>query len=192
MQNSIHQHTNRIIRYFLQDETSAFLVRQAIEKPTLENRQRVEKRFQTFYNEIQLISYLSGLIHYQAIAYDRRLRAYQYRCPRSLDAPLGEEGDGTLLDIMTATEEELTDFDTFTSLEEISESKELYYALRLLTEHERKIIEWAYLYCLSDTDIARQLYVSQQTVSRTRSKALAKLRMSVKEEQQPCQSPAIM
>jgi RNA polymerase sigma factor (sigma-70 family) len=178
----------RLIRSFLQNETSALLFHHAVAEPTIQNKQRVEERFQTFYEEIRCISYLSGLIHYHAIAYDKRIRAQTVGCPLRLHAPIGEEDAGILLDLIADPEGEYMYNDVFNSLEELSEEKPLYYALRLLTPKERRILEWGYLYNFSDTEIAEKLGVSQQTVSRTRNKALDKLRMSVKEEQPFCQS----
>jgi RNA polymerase sigma factor (sigma-70 family) len=188
MQETSNSRIHRLIRNFLQDETSALLFERALSDPTPYNQERVDYRFRAFCREIQFIAYLSTLIHYHAITYDKRIRAQNAHCPLRLDAPLDDEGSSAILDRVAASEEIDFHSDALITLEEISEHRAFYHALRLLTDKEKQILEQVYIQNFSDTEIARKLGVSQQTVSKTRKKALAKLRMNMKEGRDFCQS----
>jgi len=98
-----------------------------------------------------------------------------YELP-SLDSDLGGESDETrsrLADYVGRVDEEIERFERRARLNQ---------ALQSLTPRERKIIELRFFDNLSQTQVAKQLNISQMHVSRLQQRALAKLRGAVREQ----------
>jgi RNA polymerase sigma-B factor len=98
-----------------------------------------------------------------------------YELP-SLDSEMGGESDevrGKLADYVGHVDEEIERFERRARLTQ---------ALRSLTPRERKIIELRFFDNLSQTQVAKQLDISQMHVSRLQQRALAKLRTAVREQ----------
>jgi RNA polymerase sigma-B factor len=98
-----------------------------------------------------------------------------YELP-SLDGDMGGGSDETrskLSDYVGQVDEEIEKFDRRVRLAE---------ALSALSPRERKIIELRFFDNLSQTQVAERLNISQMHVSRLQQRALAKLRESVREQ----------
>ncbi len=98
-----------------------------------------------------------------------------YELP-SLDGEMGAESEETrsrLSDYVGQVDEEIEKFERRARLAE---------ALRTLSPRERKIIELRFFENLSQTQVAERLSISQMHVSRLQQRALAKLRESVREQ----------
>ncbi|WP_411844579.1 sigma-70 family RNA polymerase sigma factor [Schinkia azotoformans] len=63
-------------------------------------------------------------------------------------------------------------------IEDYIENVELIKKLRSLSQHQKNILSMSYIDDLKDKEIAKMLCISQQAVSKTRNKALKKLRRS--------------
>jgi RNA polymerase sigma-B factor len=91
--------------------------------------------------------------------------------PISLDSETGgfdkEDAPTTLEEHVSGQDNELENWETHMLLKD---------ALRLLTPRERRVIELTYFEGLPQTDIAKELGISQMHVSRLLRKALARLR----------------
>jgi len=99
-----------------------------------------------------------------------------YELP-SLDSEMGGESDevrSRLADYVGKVDEEIERFERRARLAE---------ALRSLTARERKIIELRFFDNMSQTQVAKQLNISQMHVSRLQQRALAKLREAVREQE---------
>ncbi|MBN1459280.1 MAG: SigB/SigF/SigG family RNA polymerase sigma factor [Armatimonadetes bacterium] len=98
-----------------------------------------------------------------------------YELP-SLDTALGgdsDDGRSELADYVGQVDEEIERFERRARLAE---------AMRTLTARERKIIQLRFFDNLSQTQVAKQLGISQMHVSRLQQRALAKLREAVREQ----------
>ncbi len=98
-----------------------------------------------------------------------------YELP-SLDSEMGgdsDDGRSRLADYVGKVDEEIERFERRSRLAE---------ALRALTPRERKIVELRFFDNLSQTQVAKQLDISQMHVSRLQQRALAKLREAVREQ----------
>ncbi len=99
-----------------------------------------------------------------------------YELP-SLDSELGGDSDevrSRLADYVGRVDEEIERFERRSRLAG---------ALRSLTPRERKIIELRFFDNLSQTQVAKQMNISQMHVSRLQQRALAKLREAVREQE---------
>ncbi len=98
-----------------------------------------------------------------------------YELP-SLDSEMGGDSDETrsrLADYVGRVDEEIERFERRSRLAE---------ALRSLTPRERKIIEMRFFDNMSQTQVAKQLNISQMHVSRLQQRALVKLREAVRDQ----------
>ena len=98
-----------------------------------------------------------------------------YELP-SLDSEMGGDSDETrsrLADYVGKVDEEIERFERRARLAQ---------ALASLTPRERKIIELRFFDNLSQTQVAKQMSISQMHVSRLQQRALAKLREAVREQ----------
>jgi len=99
-----------------------------------------------------------------------------YELP-SLDSELGGDSDESrtkLSDYVGQVDEEIERFERRSRLTE---------ALQQLTPRERKIIQMRFFDNMSQTQVAQKLDISQMHVSRLQQRALAKLRESVREQE---------
>ena len=176
--------SNNLVRLFLDIPENRTLYEKVISNPTDENNKEIDLAFREFYLRFRFISHISSTLFYNSINYDKRLRLLNSRFSLTLDAPLNTENEETThLDLLmkeNSTTEGEYSFLNNDSLMKIVENEDLYNALKTLTEIQLKILNLAYIKGLSDTEIARQLNKSQQTISKTHKLALKKLAQILK------------
>lgn len=121
----------------------------------------IEKRF---------VSYISSMLHYNAMNFDKKNRKYNDRFSLIFDE---------VIDTLASNENDLYTDHPFEKLENQISDLSLHEAFMTLTERERKILNLSFCYTLSDTEIAVNFSVSQQSISNSRKNALRKLRKSI-------------
>ncbi|MCR8641998.1 sigma-70 family RNA polymerase sigma factor [Paenibacillus sp. N1-5-1-14] len=169
-----------VIRLFMQEQTQFDTLLSFLQDGTEENMQALNQAFRTFYTEMRLIRYISSLIHYTSIDYDKRYRRYAQRFPLTLDEPLTNEDTGG-----SSKREQVRAMDSDQvgdRLEQLDIDIKLHTAILELTAKEKLILTRIYIEQLTDTEVAKQLELSQQAVSKMKNQALKKLRKAVKDE----------
>ncbi|WP_432803717.1 sigma-70 family RNA polymerase sigma factor [Brevibacillus borstelensis] len=124
-------------------------------------------RFVNFYLEIRLVKYISTIIHYSVI----ELHLRNSKKEKSL-LPYDE----TIHDKHFST--------TNTTQNTILDDKIPINCFNLLTKKEKNIIYFIFYKELREAEIARYLNISQQAVSKTKRRALQKIREELKKEEQ--------
>ncbi|MED1790366.1 sigma-70 family RNA polymerase sigma factor [Brevibacillus laterosporus] len=153
----------KLFKAFLNQEDNFKLYQKVIANP--EDRQifqKLKRQFNEFYGEALLIKYISSTIHYTAIELSIRKRKLD-----KVIQPLKNE--------IEATVENITYFHDKNWNEAISDEKVLNSIMKL-TENERNILTFYYLHELKEKEIAHLLDITQQAVSKTKRKALVKLK----------------
>ncbi|MDO7907173.1 sigma-70 family RNA polymerase sigma factor [Paenibacillus sp. JX-17] len=150
-------------------------------KPNNENRQQLDEAFRIFFFDIRFRAYISMLVHYYAVGFDRRERRERSRYELILDQPVQpEEGGTSRIELMADPISENGSRDQEPAggvlLEDMIGCESLYVTLKKLTLREKEVITAAYVSQQSDTEIAGALGITQQAVSKTRSRAIRKLR----------------
>nr|WP_276564989.1 sigma-70 family RNA polymerase sigma factor [Brevibacillus halotolerans] len=161
--NSIDLAGTKLFKAFLKQEDNYNLYQKVIAHP--EDRgisQKLKKQFNDFYEEVLLIKYISSTIHYTAIELSIRKKKLD-----KVIQPLKYESEGVA--------ENITNFHDKDWKEAISDEK-LLHSIMKLTENERGIITYYYLHEWKEKEIARLLDITQQAVSKTKRKALEKLK----------------
>ena len=168
--------SNPIVRSFLQKKVNVHLLKKAIECPTKENKEKVDKAFKKDFFTIRFISYITSSMEYSTINFNKNVTTYQKRFPLILtEKEEGGERDMPLNDREAEMEWIVEKEDLRSGMEEYISDETIYSAILGLTLSQRTILTYAYLYKLSDTEIARILSTSQQYVSKTRKTALKRI-----------------
>ena len=174
---SIHK-KNQLLASFLDNPKYFDAYRLAMEDPTTENLQTLDRFFKEFYFDIRFTSYISSTIYFNAINFDKRQRMQNSRHSLTLDASI-PEGNGSSFAEMLNDPETSISLDMVLMDESLPDqvtSSDLFAALQTLTPKQLQILELSYVNGLNDTEIGLALAKSQQTVSKTRKRALKALR----------------
>ncbi|CAM5798176.1 MULTISPECIES: sigma-70 family RNA polymerase sigma factor [Brevibacillus] len=159
---------NKVIKLFLEIPENKSLYDQVIESKHNENAlKELNKRFVDFYLEIRLVKYISTIIHNSVIELDLRSSKKE----KSL-LPYDE----TIHDKHFST--------TNTAQDTILDNKIPIECFKSLTKKEKNIIYFIFYKELKEAEIARYLNISQQAVSKTKRRALQKIREELKKEEQ--------
>ena len=118
------------------------------------------------------VSYISNSMYYNSINFDKKIRRHNNRYALILDG----FNENLLLERGADSCRE----ECFIELENQISDPRLYSAFMRLTERERKILNLIVNCSLTDTEIAQFFNVSQQSISRSKNKALRKLREAIK------------
>lgn len=170
-----------IIKSFLQDETYFELVKRAVCLPTKPNVQRVDEAFQTFYKKVKTLTYLSNLIYYNAINFDKNMQKHHNRETLTLDQPLHEENESTThKDMLYYPAPDIVDLIAYETMSDYVEDPQLYQAIETLTPKQKKILTHKYVHRLRNNEIAYLFHDSPQNVSKLHRKALLKLKNYLK------------
>ncbi|WP_025683860.1 sigma-70 family RNA polymerase sigma factor [Paenibacillus maysiensis] len=160
----------KIINEFLNDPEHYALFKESIMSPSDANNKELDEKFKQFFLELRFTTYISSLIHYASIDFDKKQRRIRKR-----NVLLPEEDSHNLFKDVCTQYEFLKDKRTV-KIEDVVTSSKLHKAISLLTEKEKSILSASYVMNCSDTEIAKNNNVSQQAVSKTRTRALKKLR----------------
>ena len=167
---------NLLFQSFIQEEAHWTSFMEAYESRDRDSFNRLNSLFHKYYTEIRFIAYVTKLIRYTAINFDRKRRLGHLRFPLTLDQPVGGSDNAWIDLIESSTRDEEPAF------EESIQQKSFYLAYSRLTSKQKEVLDLFYRLELSDTEIARTAGISQQAVSRRRKRALEKLRVAGKEE----------
>ncbi|QSB10820.1 sigma-70 family RNA polymerase sigma factor [Lysinibacillus fusiformis] len=174
------QVNNPIIKSFLSDSQNLYLVQKAILYPTDLNKKLVDESFQSHYINVRKIKYVSNLIYFFSLDFDKKRRRLQNRSLLILDKGLSEEGETTLKELIEDTRNENgLDHLIGGGLLDNIEDVQLLKSLQKLTVKQLQILEMIYVKELSIKEIAQLLQTTPQNISNHHRKALNKLNHSL-------------
>lgn len=174
-----------IVRSFLRDKNHYELVQQAVCSPTKENRQRVDEAFQSFDRSVKTLTYLSNLIHFNAINFDKTMKKHYNREILTLDQPLQEENGNegaTYKDMLSHPSTEMTEEIACETIADYVSNPQLYQAIQRLTSKQQSILTHRYVRGLQNKEIAELIGSSPQNVSKLHKRALQKLKDHLQKE----------
>lgn len=168
-----------IIRNFLKKKENYHLFTKTLEEP---NNPKFEKElntaFQKHYKSVKILGYLSKLIYFYSIDYDKKSNNYKNKIHSDSNI---EQEDQQLTDVYFSSKEDLT-FNSFLKYESLLdqiEDESLYQSIKSLKPTQQKILELIYGYGLSNKEVAMVLGKSEQTVSYNHRSALKKIKKLV-------------
>lgn len=174
-----------IVRSFLSDENHHELVQRAVCSPTKENRQIVDEAFKNFYGNVRALTYLTNLIYFNAINFDKNMKKHYNREVLTLDQPLQKESENegdTHKDMLYHSSKDITEqIDCQTISDYISEPR-LYQAINHLTVKQQSLLTYKYVHGLKNKEIAELIECSPQNVSKMHRRALLKIKSYLQKE----------
>lgn len=127
----------------------------------LENESDKDKNAKAL-NESRFVSYITSLLHFNSINFDKKKRKDSERFCLVLDDTEGEQ---------VQHENSInTDFTENLTLEDQIIDSQLYSNYMNLTKREREVLNLSVYHELSDTSIAKLLKITQQSVTKTKKK----------------------
>jgi len=165
-----------ILLEFLKNQIHMELLINYLHDPTYTNKENVNEAFKKYFLEIRFTAYMSSLIHFASIDYDKKQRKERNR------SVLFPENDPNGPFPYLGTKDHIEETQV-SSIEDIASSLPLYKALLKLTETEKKVLLDAYVFIKSDNEIAKDKGVSQQAISKTKIKAINKLKTYLTNEE---------
>ncbi|GAA0359162.1 sigma-70 family RNA polymerase sigma factor [Bacillus horti] len=167
--------SDRIVASFLNNEEYKKLLLSALTNPSPQHIKEVDLAFKKHYTEVRFIKYVSMIIYYEAMHFnrkqDKRNEKVTLHDP-AIDLSLEASPDTFLRTI--------TDFEAQNELSQQIASKDVYEAFMSLTQRQQTILRYSYQEQLTDKEIAQKLSVSQQAISQSHQGALKKLKSLLK------------
>ncbi|MFJ6264156.1 sigma-70 family RNA polymerase sigma factor [Lysinibacillus xylanilyticus] len=177
------QVNNPIIKSFLSDSQNLYLVQKAILYPTDINRKLVDESFQSHYKKVRKTKYVSNLIYFFSLDFDKKRRRLQNRSLLILDKGLSEKDGKTAIErIEDASNETGLDNIVGEGLLDNIEDEQLLMSLQKLTVKQLQILEMIYVKELSIKEIAQTLQTTPQNISNLHRKALNKLNNTLRKK----------
>jgi RNA polymerase sigma factor (sigma-70 family) len=159
-----------IVVGFLQVEENKQLLDNYLLAPTQRNKERVDEAFTIHFRKVKMYSYISKLIKFYTIDFDKRMNK---RKKRFLYFSEGTE-DSTQTNLEDSTFNEFSQLPL--KLEEHIENKAVYTAFKRLPNIQTIILNLIYVHQLSNKEIAQLLDESEQKISYNHRSALNKLK----------------
>ncbi|MGM0940282.1 MAG: sigma-70 family RNA polymerase sigma factor [Bacillota bacterium] len=164
---------NPIIKSFLKNRENLQLVLTAILDPTKYNMDMVDSVFQLHCVRIKKIKYISNLIYFFSIDFDKRKKREYHRNLLILDKPFPNDITTSPKDLII--DEQKSDIAYGDSLLDHIENEQLVMALKKLSQKQLRILEMVYLENRSLKEVAEILQLSPQNTSNHHRKALKKI-----------------
>ena len=175
-----HLLQNKVIKNFLDCEENEKMLEKVLQEPTDENIKLLDKKFKEYFFKIKLIKYISSLIYYYTIDFDKRNNKRNRQFLLILDAPLNydeEEDTRSLKDIQASfitTEQDF--FNQMQTFDELLENDKLYQAYRNLTKKQQILLDLIYVHHYSTKEVAELYKETPQNISNIHHRALKKLK----------------
>ncbi|PEM33447.1 sigma-70 family RNA polymerase sigma factor [Bacillus pseudomycoides] len=170
-----------IVQRFLQNSENYSLFLKAVEYPTSENKKLLDKAFKLHFKKVKVISYVSNLIYFYSIDFDKKISINKNRYLLNLDKAVSDVDDNTTT-FLELLNDDLTDItsrqfeESQTHLKEHITDEPLYKSLNLLTEKQLRILNLYYIHEYNNKQISKILSESEQTISYNHKQALKKLK----------------
>lgn len=181
--NSLLQ--NEVIKSFLKQAKNEQLLAQVLMDPSKKNIKLLDKEFKAYYLKIKVIKYISSLIHFYTIDFDKKNNQRNRRFILMLDAPKHESDDNptNLIDVQPSKHTTETDyFESMQTFQELIESAKLYNAYQKLTSKQKKVLDLIYIQGYNTKEVARFYKETPQNISNIHKRALKKIKKSFEED----------
>lgn len=166
-----------MVRNFLKDKANQKLFIDAICNPTEENRRKLDLQFKKYYFSARFIVLVSTTLYFNAINYDKRFQRNKKRFPPTINRPLNDMEEDSLIDFIEDTDSQinLDDIIRSSSIEDYIEDSLLHEAVRQLSSKQKEVIDLYYVKGFTNTEIGKRLNKSQQAISKLHKTALKKI-----------------
>lgn len=170
---------NSLVKSFLQIKENQQLLEKAIQEPTEENTKALDNKFREYYLKVRIIKYVSNLIYYYTIDFDKRVNKRNQRFNLVLDGTASDPHENsTILNnkyaASNSTEQEY--FNDTQSFNELIENEKLYLIYNQLTDKQKQILEMIYVRGFNNKEVADYFEESPQNISNLHKRALQRIK----------------
>jgi len=177
---------NSLIKTFLQVKGNQELLEKALQEPSEENRKKLDNKFREYYLKVRMIKYVSSLIYYYTIDFDKRINKRNNRFNLIID---GTENNNPHEDSASITHKyassnstEQEYFNNTRSFSEIIENEKLYYVYNQLTDKQKQILEMIYVRGYTNKEVADFFNETPQNISNLHKRALNRIKKYLLED----------
>ncbi|MEZ7172620.1 sigma-70 family RNA polymerase sigma factor [Sporosarcina sp. OR05] len=178
MENVAIAKENKLIESFLSEKEHEGIHKDYINEPSKENKDKLEKAFKQYYKIVRAISYFEKVIRFESKHIDRRLRTHNQRYQLILDKQVDVDNESNVIDLLVSknNENNIHEETNSTHLEDHIHDYRILNSLKNLTERQKQILYLSFVQDLMDKEISKELNISPQAVSKSKNKALSKVR----------------
>ncbi|MEK4539167.1 sigma factor-like helix-turn-helix DNA-binding protein [Peribacillus sp. FSL K6-1552] len=170
---------NPVIKGFLSKKDNYRLFKQSICHPTQQNQELLDQAFQAFYFYVRFTAYVSSTLYFHGINLDKKFQKVNNRFPLTLDQPVNDDSEVSLKDLVRHNED--FEIESENILDYIIDPN-LYKGIQNITPNQKRILYLVYIKNFTDSEVGILLKKTQQAVSKSRNKALIKLRRYMNEK----------
>ena len=177
---------NEVIKSFLKSAKNEQLLEQVLIDPSGENIKKLDKQFKEYYLKMRIIKYISSLIYFYTIDFDKRNNKRNHRFMLMLDAPKhpnAEDDKSNIIDVqpsLYSTERDY--FDNLQTFQELIESAKLYNAYQKLTSKQKKVLDLIYIHGFNNKEVACIYDETPQNISNIHKRALQRIKESLNDD----------
>ncbi|MDY7044861.1 sigma-70 family RNA polymerase sigma factor [Virgibacillus sp. M23] len=174
-----------IVNNFLKDKKNYAIFQKALNNSQdKDNVKKLDDAFRNYYKSVKVLSYISKLIYFYSIDYDKKISSYKNKEVYAPDTESNsnDQQDGQqLLEVYFSSQKDLTfaDFQQHQTFLDQIEDEGLYQSLKSLKEIQLRILELIYVHGLNNKEVASALDKSEQTISYNHKTALKKLKSHI-------------
>jgi len=176
---------NKIIANFLNVKENEKLLENVLMDSSEENLKNLDDSFKNHYLKIRILKYISNLIYFYTIDFDKKNNKRNQRFNLTLDASIhrqSEEEYSTIINkypTLNSTEEDY--FKKTITFNELIEDKQLYIIFKQLTKKQQRTLELFYIMGFTNKEIAILYGETPQNISKIHKRALEKMRIKYKD-----------
>lgn len=173
-----------LFKSFIKKQKNKEILMKALLNPNEENKKALDQSFKNHHFHLKFLSYLSKTLHFNAVRYDQKRRRDHNKNLLILDAPArNDESTPSIIDQLSDTNQDLEKmiFSRLSTIDEHLSDDKLVKKFNTLTPIQKEVLTLYYLYSYTDSEIAQFQKKSQQSVFKTRKRALLKLKQRLRE-----------
>ena len=155
----------RIIDEFLSYPDNQKLYDDYLDSQSDDLKEKLDKEFKKFYQNIRILSYVIKMLHYESKRLDKKERDYRRKNDLTFDL-YSENFQIPYADLINETDD----------ISEVITSEKLFLCIQNLSQRQKDILSLVYIKQFTDKEIAKELQISQQAVSKSRKKILEIIR----------------
>lgn len=169
---------NKIIASFLHLKENEKLLENVLMNASEENLKKLDDSFKNYYSKIRILRYISNLIYFYTIDFDKKNNKRNQRFNLTLDA----DEDMTTLNNQTPTSNSSEEdyLEKIITFNELIEDKQLYLSYQRLTEKQQRVLELIYIMGFTNKEIALLYGETPQNISKIHKRALEKIKKHYK------------
>ncbi|SHG23213.1 sigma-70 family RNA polymerase sigma factor [Ornithinibacillus halophilus] len=168
-----------IIKTFLNDEDNYRVFMDFYTSPSEDNAKKLNDTFKRFFYKSKVFKYLTSLIYFYSIDFDKRQRKRRSRNHLILDQPIQAETERSLIDNMASYTVNYEEQIAFYHLPTLVHDKKLSKALEKLTKKQQIVLKLFIFNGLTNKEIADYFKESPQNISNIKKVLIKRLRESL-------------